>query len=200
MAVYCSKLGRIPHYTYKFLSYIETTGTQYINTGFYPNQNTRVIVDIDISQSSEQQSIFGARSGNTYFELFTYNDGDGYQDDYGNTQIYPVGSTNYGRHTLDKNKNEFFVDGNLINTITATTFSISYPLFLLAVNKDGAAYSSFPLTAKLYSAQIYDNDTLIRDYVPVKRYSDEVYGLYDKKNNVFYSNAGSGVFEGGVTE
>lgn len=47
--------------------------------------------------------------------------------------------------------------------------------------------------ATIYSCQIYDNGTLVRDYVPCINPSGEV-GLYDLVGGKFYGNAGSGVF------
>lgn len=138
---------------FKQLEYIQSSGTQYVDSKFVPDQDTRVVVDMNVSQSNNQQGLFGARDGSIYFELFTYTATNGYQDDYGSTQKYPVGSINYGRHILDKNKNVFSVDGIAVNTITATTFSISYSVFLLSINKDGSAYAAVPTTAKLYSCQ-----------------------------------------------
>jgi hypothetical protein len=49
---------------------------------------------------------------------------------------------------------------------------------------------------RLYYFQIYDNNVLVRDFVPCINASGEA-GLYDKANNVFYGNAGSGTFEAG---
>lgn len=180
---------------YTRLAYIQSTGTQYVDSKFVPNQDTRVVVDMNVSQSNNQQGLFGARDGSIYFELFTYTATNGYQDDYGSTQKYPVGAINYGRHILDKNKNVFSVDGIAVNTITATTFSISYSVFLLSINKDGSAYAAVPTTAKLYSCQIYDNGTLVRDFVPCINPSGTV-GLYDLVGKKFYGNAGTGTFTG----
>jgi hypothetical protein len=50
---------------------------------------------------------------------------------------------------------------------------------------------------KLYSFKLYDNGTLIRNYIPAKRASDSVIGLYDTVNNEFYENAGTGTFIAG---
>ncbi len=47
-----------------------------------------------------------------------------------------------------------------------------------------------------YYVKIWDNDTLVRDYVPVKRLSDNKYGLYDYVNDTFYSSAGTAEFTG----
>lgn len=40
---------------------------------------------------------------------------------------------------------------------------------------------------KLYNMQITLNDVLIADFVPAKRDNDDVYGVYDKISNVFYT-------------
>lgn len=52
------------------------------------------------------------------------------------------------------------------------------------------------MSALLYSCQIYDNDVLIRDYVPCQGPSGDI-GLYDTENNQFYGNAGTGTFTAG---
>jgi hypothetical protein len=48
----------------------------------------------------------------------------------------------------------------------------------------------------MYSCQIYDNGTLIRDYVPCITPDNEA-GLYDLVNGAFYANMGSGAFKSG---
>lgn len=48
----------------------------------------------------------------------------------------------------------------------------------------------------LYSCQIYDNGTLIRDYIPCQTTAGEI-GLWDDANSVFYGNAGTGAFSAG---
>lgn len=50
----------------------------------------------------------------------------------------------------------------------------------------------------VYDVKIWDNDVLIRHYLPVKRLSDNVYGLYDIINNTFHQNEISGSVFGGI--
>lgn len=50
---------------------------------------------------------------------------------------------------------------------------------------------------KLYSFKIYDNGTLIRDFIPCYRVADNEVGLYDIVNNQFYTNQGTGSFTKG---
>ena len=68
-------------------------------------------------------------------------------------------------------------------------------LLLFATNTAGSADSQRG-TMKLYSCQIYDNDTLVRDYVPCQK-PDGTIGLWDDVNSVFYGNAGTGTFTAG---
>jgi hypothetical protein len=45
---------------------------------------------------------------------------------------------------------------------------------------------------KMYYCKIYDNDILVRDFIPAVRDSDSKPGFYDLVTNQFYTNAGSG--------
>ena len=47
---------------------------------------------------------------------------------------------------------------------------------------------------KIYSLKVWDNDTLIRNFIPVYRKIDSVIGLYDTIEGKFYTNAGTGTF------
>jgi hypothetical protein len=62
------------------------------------------------------------------------------------------------------------------------------------VNNVGKVGSS--VKCKLYGCKIYDNGTLIRNYMPVKNSNGEI-GLLDKVNNVFYKSASTTPFLAG---
>ena len=67
-------------------------------------------------------------------------------------------------------------------------------MYVLANNeKNTTVYYS---SAKLYSCKIYDNGTLVRDFIPCQTTSGEI-GLWDDVNSVFYGNAGTGTFTAG---
>ena len=178
---------------YTKLDYIESSGTQYINTGFKPNQNTRVLMDVEVLGTT-QCAPFGARvsqSGTTY-TLFLMTATTG-RTDYGTSKQTMTFSSILGRYTIDANKNVVNVNGVSI-THTASTFSVDHNIFLLAVNTAGKA-SNFA-KVKLYSCKIYDNGTLVRDFIPCKNASGTI-GLWDNVNSVFYANAGTGTFSTG---
>ena len=181
---------------YTPLEYIKSSGTQYINTGFNPNQNTRVVVDAKPLSVTQARTwcIFGVRT-RTFFELYKASTSNMRLTFlYGSTYTQGFNSLDYTkRHTFEINKNTATVDGTTL-TYSIQTFQQTYPLFLFADDNNGKAEGI--AAAELYSAKVYDNGTLIRDFIPCKNASG-VIGLWDDVNGVFYQNAGSGTFDAG---
>lgn len=68
---------------------------------------------------------------------------------------------------------------------------------LFAVNTGGAV-DSRKASAKMYFCQIWDNGTLVRNFIPCYRKSDNVIGVFDAKNGIFYTNGGTGTFGKGA--
>ena len=181
---------------YTRLEYIKSSGTQYIDTGFKPNQNTRVVMDVTpVDVILEKMwCAFGVRQNGIYFGLYKASTGN-----MNLTWFYGSNYSNYftvdyaKRHNLEVNKNVASVDGTS-KSYAAQTFQFTIPLFLLCDNDAGSPTSAG--AALLYSCQIYDNGTLIRDFIPCKNASGAI-GLWDDVNSVFYQNAGSGTFDAG---
>lgn len=179
---------------YTQVEYIESSGTQYIDTGFKPNNNTRVVTDAEyLSTAGTNPVLFGARtaaSSKTYVLMYTSGN---FRSDYNNvyTQTWSAALTD--RRVFDKNKETTTIDG-VSQSYTNAAFQCDYNLYLLGLNNAGTA-QWFP-TARLYSCQIYDNDELIRNYVPCTN-ADGTAGLYDLVNGAFYANAGTGSFTAG---
>ena len=179
---------------YTQLRYIESTGAQYINTGFNANNNTRVVIDAQATGTSGTLFLFGCREANNSksFCFFYY---QGWSADYEtNDQRKTFSNVTYtDRLLVDFNKTNCSVNGASAS-FSAATFQSPVPLYLFAVNTNGTI--SGQLSARLYSCKIYDNDTLVRDYVPA-RSSGGVIGLYDMVSGDFKTNAGTGAFTAG---
>lgn len=184
---------RVPRVKYRTVDFLESTGEQYFNSAVLPRQDTRVVLDIDVKAQTEQSTLFGARHGyqDTCFCVFTGDNNNGYQIDYGNTTVDSTGTVSSGRHTVDLNKNKFYVDGTLVYEYTYTAFQGSYEMFLLSVNNGGSAMLAYPVSAKLYSSQVYTSESLIRDLIPVLDHNN-IPCLYDKIDDIFLYNAGVG--------
>ena len=184
--------GRLPD-GYTELEHIRSTGTQYTDTGFKPNQDTRVVVDARFTGLGDGRYIVGARAGwaNAMFAIYAETNGTQFLYGHG-SQTGNANGTVLARHTFDLNKNSLYIDGVLGITLTANSFQSANSLYLFSCNQNGSPLSYTPYL-EIYSCQIYDNGVLVRDYVPCINASHEV-GLYDIVNNVFYGNAGSGYF------
>ena len=180
----------------KYLDYIESSGTQYIDTGVNPNQDTRVVISAKFNtQPNTDSAIFGIRNSNTMqFWCYWRNSDAKYAFRFGSSSTNNlVAATSTEQNTIDANKNVLTIGANSA-TAAAATFTATYSMYLFAVNNAGSM--QYPASVKIYSCQIYDNGALVRDFVPCENESGEV-GMYDKLNNVFYANDGTGVFTAG---
>lgn len=192
---------------YTQLQYIESHGTEYIDTGFKPNQNTRVVADVEFLTNPVDNDFFGARSEDEEgmptlpdeFSIWFNVTNNRFEDSYGSLKSVDISVGYLGRHTIDKNKNVTSVDSTSI-THDAQTFSTPYTIYVFCTNSEGAPYNETNTIGRLYSFRIYSssedgNDLLIRNFIPVKN-PDGEYGLYDLVDGKFYSNAGTGAFTG----
>ena len=178
---------------YTPLEYIRSSGTQYIDTGYIPNQDTRVYAECVLPiASGSTQALFGSRviSSSSQYQFVTQ--GGYYRTDY-NTTINNFTQTSFGdtKFYIDKNKNITDVNGQYNIEQTYGTFTCPGNMYIFATNNNGSVYGY--ASAKLYVLKIYDNDVLIRDFIPAK---DEIgnAGLFDKVEEKFYYNAGTGSF------
>ena len=180
---------------YKWLRYIQSSGTQYINTGFKPNQDTRVVCDVDWVPARTASWLFGCRTSNTAetYNFLTYS--NKYRSDYNaTTSGAETSSTPSGRFIIDKDKNITKIDGVVVNTLTYASFQCKYNMYLFANNNAGSVAGN--TSAKLYSCKIYNNGVLVRDFIPCQK-PDGTIGLWDDVNMLFYRNAGTGTFTAG---
>jgi hypothetical protein len=142
---------------------------------------------------------FGTRKGGTLQFFIGSARQNGRNDWYlryeGQDIVAPTGAPSVkGFHHADLNKNYYTLD-DYTHTFNYKNFQSNYNCYIFCVNEsDTRSYSS---AMELYNFKLYDNGTLIRDYIPCRRKSDNVLGLYDVVNNQFYTNAGTGVFIAG---
>ena len=179
---------------YVFVEYIESTGKEWINTGFIANQNTRVIIDYQLTTVTTT-TIFGSRKDGTKEFMLTVTT-SGYTEPtlisiYDN-QRKTLTKGDTVRRIVDMNKNLTYINSELIAQSTEKSFTSHYELGLFACNNNGNGM--YPSLTKIYSCKIYDNDILVRDFVPCYRKADRVAGLYDTVSGTFFENQGTGNF------
>lgn len=172
---------------YTQLEYIESSGTQYIDTGLKPTQ------DYSITIKCQSTGI----DSNTYAGCDTNWQNTGFfvgvdVFEFGNAGIARI--QNYGENpivlTLDKTGG--YKDGvKTWNNASTATFQTVSNLTLFALNRNGTMREY--LTGKIYYCTISDNGTLVRNFIPCKN-PDGVIGMYDTIGKQFYANAGTGNF------
>lgn len=180
---------------YEKLEYIESNGSQWIDTTYKPSNNTSVKMDLQFtSLSTNAHSPFGVRGqpvatdANAYITFVT--GGNTFRSDFFGSSVSGTPTNIMERTVIDRSKNVCKAwDLNLTNT--ENTGSSGITIYLLAANNAGTA--SYHVSARLYSCLIYENKTLVRNFVPVKTDTGEL-GLYDLVNRVFYGNSGIGTF------
>lgn len=182
-----------PVYTAKEIEYIESTGTQYIDTGFKPNQDTRVIIKSSVHVSNVANWLFGARTANGSSQYAFLGASAGYfRTDYAAYQTpFPASFNTDDPITIDKNKNVTTIkELGATQTVNYTTFQPSVNLHLFAISTNGSISTG---NVSIYSCQIYDNGTLVRDFKP---YYDPngIPCLYDTVSRSYFYNSGTGSF------
>lgn len=181
------------HTKYTRIEYIESNGTQYVDTLFKPNQDTRVVLDVELMN---QLAVcpFAVSSDAGSFSILAVGDGIFYE--YGNSSnIINCGSVLDKRIIIDANKNNItctYPDNSLLGkaSLTYNHFDVNENAYIFISNTRGEAIDSYGTQAKLYSCKIYDNDVLVRDYIPaINEYN--MPGLYDAVEDKFYIAANS---------
>lgn len=173
----------------KQLTYIESTGTQYIDTGIVPTSTTRIELKYQYSTGNYTSGCGVCANGaSKRFHINTY---------LGKLHFGSGGSSNWV-NTIDQNTNihsaslsgsgNVLIDGNIYSTKGTVDDFTGYNIYLFRVNGE----SSYTNGYRVYYCKIYDNDILVRNFIPV-RIGNEGY-LYDVISGELFGNNGSGNF------
>jgi len=195
--------------TIKFIDYIESSGTQYINTGFSPtHKNVRLemtyqFVSLPAATAGSRKYVFGSCQGtnNVRFQYAVGSEGNcafGFGEGWVNNATVDSYDTDE-IHTIVCSNGVFTLDGNVVKDLSSSKFEspdANAPVCLFANNNKGSASSTLMPSMRLYSCRIWNNDELVRDFVPALD-DNSTACLYDIVGESFYSNAGEGVFTAG---
>lgn len=182
---------------YIFLDYLESTGTQYIDTGIYGTEDLETeLVCQQLQRNTEDngKGIFGAFNSTIANSYYLYQEGSANSHwqvgfgAYSNTSI----EIDLNKHTFNFSNYKVYMDGVVIANLTAGSMNTT-PQTLLLFNlhdASGGIYNSFP--QRFYRAKFVRNNTLIRNFLPVLKKSDNKPGMYDMVEGKFYVNQNTG--------
>ena len=184
---------------YTDIGYIESTGTQYINTRIVPTASTKIELVAEMSASKQYDHIFGSDN----FMKAQWSDGTGTViEAVKKNGQNPVSGLTLGKHTyvmdMTDTANVITIDGATYGNNIGHVESTTNPLLLLCGYKnDETIETELCGIGKIYSCKIYYEDTLVANMKPVLTNSG-TYGLLDTVNNTFYASE-VGNFTGGNT-
>lgn len=194
--------GKLPE-AYQELEYIQNNGEQFIDTGVIPNNSTGIDVTYKAIDYSKSQYIAGSRGSAINYAVngsasrtdwdLRFDGSVIYSNVERNDNIWrSIISMKNGKGTwtlsdLDTGLSKSF-------TISNKTVTTDLSLTIFSYNAPSLTYSTIHTGLRIYNFKIYDGDVLIRDLVPCYRKSDDVIGMYDLVNGVFYTNKGTGTF------
>lgn len=193
VTVWEKSTSRLPN-EYQEVEYIESTGTQYIDTGVVGKNGIRILTEMGWTTLSG--SLFGSRkdSGATRFFVTYYaNRIDfGYGGDTVSDISPQVGQIYKIDFDVMGSQYNFGVD-DTYKTGRATELDTECNMFIFGANRP---YTTNQLSKSIFKSMIITNANgeTLRNFVPCYRKSDNEIGLYDTVSKSFFTNSGTGTF------
>ena len=182
-----------------FLEYIQSSGTQYIDTGIYSKSGLTIEYAFQIiGERSISVALFGGREASTLNQLVCFMNTDrhiGIRFNDSPSAYGPRITIDDKKHVVKFVDNESYVDGEYNSrSMSSQPFLGNCTIFVFGVNTGGDFDTLQVIGQRAYSFKIKDGNSLVRNFIPCYRKSDNVAGMYDLVTNTFYTNAGTGDF------
>lgn len=175
---------------YTRIEYLASTGSQWFNTGISGKNGITTEMQLIINNPSQGCALGVGSITSQFYPVFWYNGKwdsvvgpDNITSDISAnvvyTTIFESGSWGY----------KFYVNGILTNSGNNV---LSLGNMFMFARPD----HSYPMRGAIYYCKIYDNDILLRDFIPVL----DTYGtpcMYDRVEKKYYYNQGTGQFIAG---
>ena len=197
--LYKTQINTLPS-GYTRLEYLESTGTQYIDSGILATNNTGAFIRYAFTQFHSYAYIFGSQYPHFYFGITS--DGQHMAASYGQSvgnvvasvpvaniqtnTIYSANMNLYNSHIVE------FVGLTDARQMADKTFAATKNT--LRIFGGAAHYSS----VRIYSVKITEGIAMVRNFIPARRNSDGELGMYDTITNTFFANAGADSFVAGA--
>ena len=194
---------RLPS-AYQEVEYIQSSWTQWIDTWLYANQNTVVETKWNLVQYNSNVSydkfywtywnnwsrcFFLQSNKPEDYKIRTVN----YSNSSSTRKIDSLSAMTTGTdYTVKHSATEFWLNWVLQWSCSTISYTSPSTITIFALHDWSSVTQNVYL--KLYYFKMYSWTTLERDFVPCYRKSDSVIWLYDRVNDVFYTNQWSWTF------
>ena len=189
----------MPH-AFQQVEYLQSSGTQWIDTGIKAQSSTAISIDFAILQGfsfSTYSFVFGAMidaTKATSYSVAINGISSLRMPNGGSFQTVNISSLSYNQLTniYYRNKQQKINDIQ-VSTLTANANNTTN-IALFWRNSDDRLSQTPTANLRIFSTRLYSDETLIRDFVPCYRKSDNVAGMYDFVSQTFFINSGTGTF------
>ena len=180
-------ISRLPQ-GYQEVEYIESSGTQYIDTGFVVNKSDNYVLEIDGLFPSQAQAYQGC---NGYMQFFV-----GSKYGISNESFISVGNRDTVRIAYANQTATLTVNGSQAESKSWASYSgANVKLGVLRMgDTNNGWFSGGAASGTIYGYKVWKDEVLVSDCIPCVRNSDNVAGVYDVIREQFITNVGSGVF------
>lgn len=183
---------------YTEVGYIESSGTQYIDTGVCPTNNTKV--EGVFSADKNSVFVYGSRTqgnANANHSFCIEGAGVGYFQ-FGTSLVASSQVISFNsKHTVIISQDGGYFNGELKQSYDTMSFESTVSMYLCGLNYSDSVDSRM-FDGKIYSFRVWESGELIQSLVPCKRDSDGAVGMYDTVTGAFLTNSGTGVFTAGA--
>lgn len=167
------------------VEYLESTGTQYIDTEVTPNQDIRLDLKFKNVTTQSGKYLFGSGSSTTdCIRAYIRNNG-----------LWRFGGASYSAtltgtsmRTITMDKVGVTLDG-VSHNYSGTVGTFSSPV---TIKFFAGATGNIPISTRIYYFRVSDNGSLVLDLIPV-RCGTTGY-MYDRVSGTLFGNAGTGDF------
>ena len=184
---------------YQQVEYLESTGTQYINTGVsYANDllvKDKVLYTVlDDEVSTKTIYRLSGVSATLYWGVCKRGNTSAWTWSAGSITSVPVQTFLKYQLEINMSTNEVYANGDLVGSRSTTSTGTGNMYLFASKNATKDEVNSSEYDIRRYGTEIYKSGILIRNFVPCYRKSDNEAGMYDTVNGVFYTNQGTGDF------
>lgn len=178
---------------YTKIKYIESTGTQYIDTKYICGNDVQIETEFEYLQiDSVFRCIYGKQTKTAAEDAITVSQAVNYTvQAYWRTNLTPFTLEKDRRYKMLQSQNALVLDGVDYGGWSSSITKSQLTMYLMARNNNGSAGNFFK--GRIYGFKIYESNILAMDLIPVLD-SSKVPCFYDKISNELLYNKGTGEF------
>lgn len=190
---------------YTQVEYLKSSGTQYIEDASFTTATSGAI-EIKTKDLMPHTRFAGWGNGNNYLQVsvalatpnsetnfFPFCYSNSWNDV--NTRQADIAAENVIRYEFAPGLQKLYVNGVFDRQGTISSSVSTYPFRLFKVSLDTSVLNG---SGTIYYCKVFNDNGLVRHYIPVRRDSDGVLGMYDTTTRAFLQNVGTGTFTAGA--